>query len=139
MSPRNPDGRFRNLNQPTVLSSETLRAQWVEIEAMRLKRDGLSYEAVAQYITQVGRGLQPPVTPLLEAIRFPPDYTITAMACHKAVRRALRRAPALEAAEMRRMDTARCEDMYHSGTSRARSGLRLDRNHCRYSLSRSKR
>ena len=43
MSTRDPDGRFRNLNQPTVLSSEMLRAQWVEIEPMRLKRNGFSY------------------------------------------------------------------------------------------------
>ncbi len=122
MSTRNPDGRFRNLNQPTVLSSEMLRAQWVEIEAMRLKLNGLSYEAVAQYITQVGRGLQPPVTPLLEGIRFPPDYQISAMACHKTVRRALRRAPALEADEMRRVDTQRCEAMYHSLTTGIEQG-----------------
>ncbi len=122
MSTRNPDGRFRNLNQPAVLSSDMLRAQWVEIEAMRLKLNGLSYEAVAQYITQVGRGLQPPLTPLLEGVDFPPDYTITAMACHKAVRRALRRAPALQADEMRRMDTERCEDMYHSLTAGIQQG-----------------
>jgi hypothetical protein len=117
MSTRNPDGRFRNLNQPTVLSSETLRAQWVEIEAMRLKRNGFSYEAVAERITAVGRGQQPPMTPLLDGIGFPPDYQITAMACHKAVRRALRRAPALEADEMRRVDTERCEELYYSLTA----------------------
>jgi len=35
MSTRSPDGRSRNLNQPIVLSSDALRAQWVEIEAMR--------------------------------------------------------------------------------------------------------
>ncbi len=122
MSTRNPDGRFRNLNQPIVLSSEMLRAQWVEIEAMRLKRDGLSYEAVAQSITQVGRGLQPPVTPLLDGIHFPPDYKISATACHKAVRRALRRSPALEAYEMRRLDTERCEELYHCLTAGIQQG-----------------
>jgi len=122
MSTRNPDGRFRNLNLPTVLSSEMLRAQWVELEAIRLKRDGLSYEAVAQSITQVGRGHHPPVTPLLDGVRFPPDYKITAMACHKAVRRALRRAPALEAHEIRRLDTERCEDLYHCLTAGIQQG-----------------
>ena len=70
----------------------------------------------------MGRGQKPTLTPLLEGIRFPPDYKITAMACHKAVRRALRRAPALEADEMRRMDTARCEDMYHSLTAGIQQG-----------------
>ncbi len=122
MPTRNPDGRFRNLNQPTVLSSDMLRAQWVEIEAMRLKRNGLSYEAVAERITAVGRGLKPPLTPLLEGIDFPPDYKISAMACHKAVRRALRRAPALAADEMRRLDTARCEAMYHALTAGIEQG-----------------
>ncbi len=36
MSPRNPDGRFRNLNQPTVLSSEMME---VLREADRLDLD----------------------------------------------------------------------------------------------------
>ncbi len=122
MSTRSPDGRFRNLNQPTVLSSDMLRAQWVEIEAMRLKRDGLSYEAVAQHITQLGRGQKVPVTPLLDGIHFPPDYKITATACHKAVRRALRRAPALAAYEMRRLDTEWCEELYHCLTAGIQQG-----------------
>jgi hypothetical protein len=93
MPTRNSDGRFRNHNKPTVVSADTLRAQWVEMEAMRPKRNGFSYEAIAEQITQVGRGQKVPVTPLPEGIHFPPDYKITAMGCHKAVQRALRRAP----------------------------------------------
>ena len=64
MPKRNSDGRFRNHNQPTVVSAETLRAQWVESEATRLKGTGFSYEAIAQQITQVGRGQKVAVTPL---------------------------------------------------------------------------
>ena len=122
MPTRNSDGRFRNHNKPTVVSADTLRAQWVEMEAMRLKRNAFSYEAIAERITQVGRGQKEPVTPLPEGIRFPSDYQITAMGCHKAVRRALRRAPTLEADEMRCFDTDRCEEMYLFLTPGIRQG-----------------
>ena len=122
MPMRNSDGRFRNHNKPTVVSADTLRAQWVESETMRLKRNGFSYEAIAEQITQVGRGQKVPVTPLPEDVAFPPDYKITAMGCHKAIRRALRRAPILEADEMRRIDTDRCEDIYLFLTPGIRQG-----------------
>jgi len=122
MSARNSDGRFRNHNKPAVLSADMLRAQWVESEAMRLKRNGFSYEAIAEQITQVGGGQKAPVTPLPEGADFPPDYRITAMGCHKATRRALRRAPTQEANEMRRFDTDRCEDMYLFLTPGIRQG-----------------
>jgi len=119
---RNSDGRFRNHNKPTAISVETLRAQWVETEAMRLKRNGFSYEAIAEQITLVGRGQKVSVTPLPEGISFPPDYKITAMGCHKAVRRALRRTPTLQADELRHFDTDRCEEMYLFLTPGIRQG-----------------
>jgi hypothetical protein len=119
---RDSDGRFRNHNKPSVVSASTLRAQWVESEATRLKRNGFSYEATADQITQVGLGQKIAVTPLPEGIVFPPDYKITAMGCHTAVRRALRRAPVLEADEMRRFDTDRCEEMYLFLTPGIRQG-----------------
>jgi LmbE family N-acetylglucosaminyl deacetylase len=122
MSARNSDGRFRNHNKPAVLSADMLRAQWVESEAMWLKRNGFSYEAIAEQITQVGRGQKVSVTPLPEGVDFPPDYRITAMGCHKATRRALRRAPTQGANEMRRFDTDRCEDMYLFLTPGIRQG-----------------
>src|SRR5260370_10591740 len=122
MSARNSDGRFSNHNKPAVLSADMLRARWVESEAMLLKRNGFSYEAIAEQITQVGRGQKVPVTPLPEGADFPPDYRITAMGCHKATRRALRRAPTQEANEMRRFDTDRREDMYLFLTPGIRQG-----------------
>src|SRR6202161_409906 len=105
MSRRKSDGRFRNHNKPTVVWADTLRAQWVEMEAMRLKQKGFSYDAIAEQITQGGRGQKMPMIPIPEGIRFPPEYKHTAMDCNKAVRRALRRAPTLEADEMRCVDT----------------------------------
>ena len=122
MSARNPDGRFRNHNKPLVLSAEMVRSRWLEGEALRLKRLGFSYEAIAQHITEVGRGQRVPHTLLPEDLTFPPDYKITAMGCHKAFSRALKRAPALEADEMRRLDTDRCEDMFLSLTPSIQKG-----------------
>jgi hypothetical protein len=119
---RDSNGRFRNHNRATVVSAATLRARWVETEALRLKRNGFSYEAIAEQITQVGRGQKAPVTPLPDGIRFAPDYKITAMGCHKAVEKGLRKAPILEANEMRRMDTDRCEDLYLHLTPGIRQG-----------------
>ena len=122
MPTRNSEGRFRNHNKPTVVSAGMLRAQWVETEAARLKREGFSYEEIADQITQVGRGQKVSVTSLPEGIAFPPDYKITSMGCHKAARRALRRAPTLEANEMRQIDTDRCEKMYLFLTPGIRQG-----------------
>jgi len=43
---------------------------------------------------------------------FPPDYTISKQACHKSFRRAIAREPALAAEEFRKLDSARCEEMF---------------------------
>jgi hypothetical protein len=112
MKSRNPDGRFRNHNQPAVLTDHMLRARWLEGEVLRLKRLGFSFEAIAQQITEVGRWQKAPLTPLPEGLSFPSDYSITPMGCHRALGRALKRAPHQEADELRRIDTDRCEDMY---------------------------
>lgn len=114
MGTRELDGRFRNHAKPTGLSERTLRARWLEAEVLCLKRQGFSYEVIAQHITEVGRGLRTALTPLPEGMSFSPDYTISAMGCHKAFQRGLRRSPALAADELRRLDTDRCEEMFHS-------------------------
>jgi hypothetical protein len=122
MSHRNPDGRFRNNNRPVGLSPEMMRSRWLEAEVLRLKRLGLSFEMIAQQVTEVGRGQRAPVTALPEGVTFPSDYKITAMGCHKALARALKRAPSLAVDEMRRLDTDRCEDMYLSLAPSLRQG-----------------
>lgn len=122
MSARNSDGRFRNHNKPAVLSARTLRARWLKGEVLRLKREGFGFEAIAQQITEVGRGKKAPLTPLPEDITFRADYKITAMGCCRALHRALKRAPALEADAMRRLDTDRCEDLFLSLTPSIRDG-----------------
>jgi hypothetical protein len=122
MKSRNPDGRFRNHNQPAVLADHVLRARWLEGEVLRLRRLSFSYEAIAQQITEVGRGQRAPLTPLPDGLGFPPDYGITPMGCHRALTRALKRTPRLEAEELRRLDTDRCEDMYLSLSPAIRRG-----------------
>ena len=122
MRARNPDGRFRNHNKPLTLSAEMLRSRWLEAEVLRLKRLGFSYEAIAQQITEIGRAQKAPLTPLPEGANFPPDYKVTAMGCHKALTRALKRAPRLEADELRQIDTERCEDMFLSLSPAIRQG-----------------
>jgi hypothetical protein len=122
MRSRNPDGRFRNPNQALVVSQRTLPARWLEAEVLPLKRLGVAYEAIAEQITLVGRGQKAPLTPLPENVSFPPDYSISPIACHKALTRGLKRAPRLEAEQMRRLDTDRCEDMFLSLSPSIRQG-----------------
>ena len=122
MKARNTDGRFRNHNQAAILPEHTLRSRWLESEVLRLKRLGFSYETIAQQITEVGRGQRAALTPLPEGVGFPSDYKITSMGCHKALTRALKRAPRLEADELRRLDTDRCEDMFLSLSPGIRQG-----------------
>jgi hypothetical protein len=119
---RNSDGRFRNHNKPTVVSAATLRTQWIDSEATCLKRKGFSYKDIADLITQVGRAQKAPVTPLPDGVTFPTGFKRTPMGCHKAVKRALRGAPTLEANEMRRIDTDRCDEMYLYLTPGIRQG-----------------
>ena len=95
-----------------IVSEATLRARWVEAEVVHLKRMGLSFEAIAEQITRVGRGQAQPITPLPDGLSFPPDYQISRQACHQACRKAIAREPALEVEELRKIDHARSEDMF---------------------------
>lgn len=105
-----------------MLTENALRSRWLEGEVLRLKRVGFSYEMIAQQITEVGRGQRPLLPPSPEDVHFPAGYKITAMGCHKAFQRALKRAPALAADEMRQLDIDRCEDMFLSLSAGVRQG-----------------
>lgn len=112
MMKRQPDGTFRNARHAIALSAAVIRARWIEAEAIQLKRIGLSFDSIAQQITRVGRGQAQPIVELPECVTFPPDYAITKQACHKAFRKAIAREPSIVAEEFRKLDTARCEDMF---------------------------
>jgi len=105
-----------------AVSEAVLRARWVEAEVIRLKRMGLSFEQIAEEITQVGRGQAQPMTPIPEGVNFPPDYRISRQACHKAFRRAIAREPALELDELRKLDHARTEEMFQNLQPSIREG-----------------
>ena len=53
---RNADGTWRGASQASITSETSLRAGWVGMETVHLKRMGLSFEAIAEHITGVGRG-----------------------------------------------------------------------------------
>jgi len=109
---RQPDGRWRGPRQPEAPSAAVLRARWIEAETVRLKQMGLSFEAIAEQITRVGLGLTTALVTLPAEVTFPPNYKISKQACHKALRKALAREPALALDEMRKLDNARAEEMY---------------------------
>jgi hypothetical protein len=95
-----------------IVSEAVRRARWVETEVIRLKRMGLSFEEIADQIIRVGRGQAQPITPIPDGMSFPPDYQISRQACHKALRKAIAREPALEIDELRKIDQARSEEMF---------------------------
>jgi hypothetical protein len=108
---RQPDGRFRGPREPITPSPRTQLARWVEAEVLRRKTLGVTtFASIAEQITKVGRGEAPPVVEFPPGLRFPPDYSISAVACWKACQRALRRSPRLGAEQMRDIDSDRLED-----------------------------
>src|SRR5947209_1045082 len=111
---RQADGRWRRPGQAMVVSEAVIRARWVEAETLRLKQMGLSFEAIAEQITRVGLGQAAPLIALPEGLTFRAGYRITKQGCHRAFRKALAREPSLEVEELRKVDNARCEEMYMS-------------------------
>jgi hypothetical protein len=109
MPARNSDGTIRNARTAKRLTDKSVRARWIEAEVLRLKRFGLSFTAIAHQITQIGRGLAQPMS-VSEGVKFPPNFSIGHTMVHKAYHRAINREPNLEAAELRRLDSDRCED-----------------------------
>ena len=112
MMKRQPDGTWRSTRQPVVVSESVRRARWIEAETIHLKRIGLSFDAIAQHITRVGRRETTAAGAAPEGITFGANFTITKQACHRAFRRAIAREPALEVEELRSLDHARSEEMF---------------------------
>jgi hypothetical protein len=95
-----------------MVSEAVLRARWVESETLHLKRMGLTFDAIANQITRVGRSQAPAMIAVPDGVTFPPDYKISRQACHKALTKALARVPALAVEELRKLDSARSEEMW---------------------------
>ncbi len=109
---RQPDGRWRGARRPVIASETGLRARWVESETIHLKRIGLSFDAIADQITRIGRGQAQPISPIPAGVTFPADFQISRQACHKAFRKAIAREPSMATEEFRKLDSARCEEMF---------------------------
>ncbi len=112
MPARNSDGTIRNARAPAKLTMRSVIARWVEAETIRRKQMGFPFQAIAEQITQIGRGEAQPLVPFTPGMAFPPDYSVSYRAAAKAFSKAFTRLPSLEAEEMRRIDTERCEDIY---------------------------
>jgi hypothetical protein len=95
-----------------IVSEATLGARWLETETVHLKKMGLSFEAIAEHITAVGRSRQQAITSIPVGMTFPADYQVSKQACHKAFKRAIGRELSLEVEDFRKLDTARCEEMF---------------------------
>ena len=122
MRRRQPDGTWRGSKQPVVPTDAILRARWLEAEVLHLKRMGISFEAIAEQITRIGHGRAQSLVALPADITFPNDFQVSRQACHKALKWALGREPALAAEEFRKLDTARCEEMFSNLQPGVRKG-----------------
>jgi hypothetical protein len=94
---------------------------WAEAQAYRFIVGRLTQQETAQAITEMGRGIRPG---RLEGVEYPPDYKISQPGVLKAFRRYCQRKPPPGLAEMRRVDTQRCDDIYRAMLSIIRGGGR---------------
>jgi phage FluMu protein gp41 len=120
--PRNSDGSIRQTNKPKRLTNRSIIARWIETVALHLKRLGMSYQAIADHIMAVARGQQKAMVPVPEDANFGEAYSISPQAVHRAFRRAIVRLPNAEAAELRKLDSERLEDMLLSLQTGIRQG-----------------
>jgi len=121
-TPRNSDGTMRRANKPKRLTSRSVIARWVEAETLHLKRLGMGYQAIADHIVGIAQGAQKAFVPVPQDAHFPQGYQISVQAVHKAFRRAIVRLPNAEAAELRKLDSERLEEMFLSLQAGIRQG-----------------
>jgi hypothetical protein len=112
--PRSSDGTMRRANTPKVLTNRSIIARWVEDETLHLKRLGMSFQAIADHIVEVAHGRQKAMVAVPQDAQFPERYEISMQAVHRAFKRAIDRLPNAEAAELRKLDSERLEEMFLS-------------------------
>jgi hypothetical protein len=120
--PRNSDGTMRRADRPKGLTNRSIIARWVEAETLHLKRLGMGYQAIADHIVEVAHGRQKAMAPVPQEAQFPQEYQISMQAVHRAFRRAIVRLPNAEAAELRKLDSERLEEMFLSLQAGIRQG-----------------
>jgi hypothetical protein len=110
MNPRHSDGTFRGPKQPAKLSEASIKARWIEAEALALRKLWISYRDIATHITKVGRGEEKAIQPLPEGLVFPPNYSISTQAVQQKVVKALAREGAMNVEEFRQLAIAQSEE-----------------------------
>jgi len=120
--PRNSDGTMRRSNQSKRFTNRSIISRWVEAETLHLKRLGMGYQEIADHIVAVVQGQQRAMVPIPRDVQFPAEYRISMQAVHHAFRRAIVRQPNAEAAELRKLDSERLDDMFFSLQSGIRKG-----------------
>jgi hypothetical protein len=105
---------MRQANTPKVLTNRSIIARWVEGETLHLKRLGMSFQAIADHIVEVAHGRQKAMVAVPQDAQFPERYEISMQAVHRAFKRAIDRLPNAEAAELRKLDSERLEEMFLS-------------------------
>jgi hypothetical protein len=118
----NNRNRSGNASKRAAAVAATLRGSWVARETVCLKGLGLTFRDIADQLTRIGRGEAQPLTAMPEGVSFPPDYRISASACHKAYLKLTRSEPALQVEALRALSAARCEEMYLSLQPALRKG-----------------
>jgi hypothetical protein len=113
---------MRRANKPERLTNRTIIARWVETETLHLKRLGMGYQAIADHIVGVAQRSQKAFVTVPHDAHFPEDYQISVQAVHRAFRRAIVRLPNAEAAQLRKLDSERLEEMFLSLQAGIRRG-----------------
>jgi hypothetical protein len=92
-----------------------IRARWIEGEALRQLRFGLTYRQIARLITDIAQGVTLPAAAGIEIppdVTFPAGYTITHKRVFVLVQEALDRFPMLEAGALRKLWMSRYEEAW---------------------------
>jgi len=82
----------------------------------------MSYQGIADHIVEVAHGRQKAMVLVPEDAQFPQGYQISMQAVHRAFKRAIVRLPNAEAAELRKLDSERLEEMFLSLQAGIRQG-----------------
>jgi len=102
-----------------------IRARWIEGEALRQLRFGLTYRQIAAVLTALARGEMTAASAGIDLppdVTFPPGYTINHQRVFELVRQALDCFPMLEPAALRTLWMARYEEAWAHLQPRMRKG-----------------
>ena len=109
---------------PREKHERTMKARWIESQALRLRRNGETFQKIADSIGRLGRGEEPGRPSYLS---LPPDFRISHQAVQKAIRRALDRMSEHAARAFLRSEARRAGGELQSLSPRARIARWVER------------